>query len=44
MIGNKEYKVIVTGVVRAEDFNDDGLSSNKILDAQYDVVSLRRKE
>jgi len=44
MIGNKEYKVIVTGIVRPEDYNDEGVSSNKILDPQYDVVSLRRKE
>lgn len=44
MIGKKEYKVIVTGIIRPEDFNDDGVSSNKILDPQYDVVSLRRKE
>ena len=44
MIGKREYKVIVTGVIRPEDFNDEGVGSNKILDPQYDVVSLRRKE
>jgi flagellar L-ring protein FlgH len=44
MIGKREYKVIVTGMVRPEDFNDEGLSSNKLLDPQYDVVSLKRKE
>jgi flagellar L-ring protein FlgH len=44
MIGKKEYKVIVTGLVRAEDFNEDGVSTNKLLEGQYDVVSLRRKE
>lgn len=42
MIGKREYKVIVTGFVRPEDFSDEGLSSNKILDPQWDVVSLRR--
>lgn len=42
MIGKREYKVIVTGLVRPEDFNDEGMSSNKLLDPQYDVVSLRR--
>jgi flagellar L-ring protein precursor FlgH len=42
MIGKREYKVIVTGFVRPEDFSDDGVSSNKILDPQWDVVSLRR--
>jgi flagellar L-ring protein precursor FlgH len=44
MIGKREYKVIVTGIIRPEDFNDEGISSNKLLDPQYDVVSLRRKE
>jgi flagellar L-ring protein FlgH len=44
MIGKREYKVIVTGMVRPEDFNDEGLSSNKLLDPQFDVVSLKRKE
>lgn len=44
MIGKREYKVIVTGIIRPEDYNDDGVGSNKILDPQYDVVSLRKKE
>lgn len=42
MIGKREYKVIVTGMVRPEDFNDAGISSDKLLDPQYDVVSIRR--
>lgn len=44
MIGSREYKVIVTGIVRSEDFNDDGIPASKLLDAKYDVVSVRRKE
>lgn len=44
MIGQREYKIIVTGVVRPEDFNDEGISSNRLLDPQFDVVSLRRTE
>ena len=44
MIGRKEYKAILMGVIRPEDFNDDGTSSNKLLDPQLDVVSIRRKE
>lgn len=44
MIGKREYKVIITGLIRPEDFNDDGISSNKLLDPQFDVVSLRKKE
>lgn len=42
MIGQREYKVIVTGLIRPEDFNDQGISSDKLLDPQYDVVSVRR--
>ncbi len=42
MIGKREYKVIVTGMIRPEDFNDEGISSQKLLDPQYDVVSLRK--
>ena len=44
MIGKREYKVIVTGLIRPEDFNDEGVGSNKLIDPQFDVVSLRRKE
>ncbi len=44
MIGKREYKVIVTGLIRPEDFNDDGVSSAKLLDPQYDVVSIRRSQ
>lgn len=42
MIGKREYKVIVTGMIRPEDYNDEGVNSSKLLDPQYDVVSLRR--
>lgn len=41
-IGKKEFKVILTGLVRPEDFTDEGMSSNKLLDPQLDIVSLRR--
>lgn len=44
MIGNREYKIIVMGVVRAEDFNDEGIPANKLLDPKFDIVSARRKE
>lgn len=44
MIGKREYKVIVTGMIRPEDFNDEGVSSNKLLDPQFDVVSIRRSQ
>lgn len=44
MIGKREYKVIVTGMIRPEDYNDEGVASAKLLDPQYDVVSVRRKQ
>ena len=44
MIGSREYKVIVTGIVRAEDFNEEGLSATQLLDPKFDIVSVRRKD
>ncbi len=44
MIGSREYKIIVTGIVRAEDFNEEGIPSSKLLDPKFDIVSARRKE
>ncbi len=44
MIGKREYKVIVAGIIRPEDYNDQGVSSQKLLDPQFDVVSIRRGE
>ncbi len=42
MIGKREYKVIVTGIVRPDDFNEDNTSAAKLLDAQFDVVSTKK--
>lgn len=44
MIGKREYKVILTGMIRPEDFNDEGITTQKLLDPQYDVVSIRRNK
>ncbi len=41
-IKKKPYKVIATALVRQEDFNDAGVSSNKLLDAEYDVIHVKR--
>lgn len=41
-IKKKPYKVIATALIRAEDFNDGGVSSNKLLEAQYDLVHVKR--
>ena len=42
MIGKREYRVIVTGIVRPEDYNDDGTNASKLLDAQFDIVSVKK--
>jgi flagellar L-ring protein precursor FlgH len=42
MIGRREYKVIVTGIVRPEDFSDDGIAASKLLDSQFDIVSSKK--
>ena len=44
MIGSREYKIIVTGIVRAEDFNEEGISATKLLDPKFDIVSARKLE
>lgn len=41
-IKKKPYKVIATALVRAEDFRDGGVSSTKLLDAQYDLIHVKR--
>ncbi len=41
-IKKKPYKVIATALVRAEDFSDTAISSSKLLDAQYDVLHVKR--
>lgn len=44
MIGGREYKVIVSGIVRAEDFNEQGVSSSQLLDPSFDIVSAKGAE
>jgi flagellar L-ring protein precursor FlgH len=44
LIGSREYKIIVTGIVRAEDFNEEGIAASKLLDPKFDIISARRKE
>jgi flagellar L-ring protein precursor FlgH len=38
MIGSKEYKVIVTGLVKPSDVADDAIASSKMLDSKFDIV------
>lgn len=41
-IKKKPYKLIATALIRAEDFNDASISSSKLLEAQYDLVHVKR--
>ncbi len=41
-IKKKPYKVIATALIRAEDFSDSNISSSKLLDAQFDVLHVKR--
>lgn len=43
MIGSKEYKVIVTGLVKPQDVADDNVVSSKMLDSKFDIVRGRGK-
>lgn len=42
MIGKREYQVLVAGIVRPQDFNDDGLSSTRLLDPRFDIISAKK--
>jgi flagellar L-ring protein precursor FlgH len=42
MIGQREFRVIITGIVRPKDYDDNGISSNVLIEPQYDVVTYRQ--
>ncbi len=41
LIGPREYKVIVSGIVRSEDFNDQGIDATQLLNGNFDIVSAK---
>jgi flagellar L-ring protein FlgH len=43
-IMKKPYKVIATGLVRPEDFDDVSVNSSKLLEPQYDVIHIKKAE
>ncbi|MCJ8276171.1 MAG: flagellar basal body L-ring protein FlgH [Bdellovibrionales bacterium] len=43
MIGKREYKHMVKGIVRQEDFDDQGISAETLLDPKFDIVTSKRK-
>jgi flagellar L-ring protein precursor FlgH len=42
MIGKREYKTIVSGIVRPPDFNEDGTLASRLQEGQFDVVSSKK--
>lgn len=43
MIGKREYKLVVQGIVRQEDFDDQGISAETLLDPKFDIVTNRKR-
>ncbi len=43
LIGDKEYRVIITGVARAEDIVGESVNSSNLIEANFDIVSTLRK-
>jgi flagellar L-ring protein FlgH len=44
MIGKREYKLLVMGTVRAEEYNEKGMSAESLLDPVFDVISEKKGE
>jgi flagellar L-ring protein FlgH len=44
MIGSREYKVIVTGMVRSSDIDSDVIQASKVLDPRFDIVSTKKEQ
>jgi flagellar L-ring protein FlgH len=43
-IKNRPYKVIATGLIRTDDFSDGQISSNKLVDPQFDVIHMKKDD
>lgn len=41
-IGEREYKLIVTGIVRPDDISDSSVKSTKMMDSKFDLVTSNR--
>jgi flagellar L-ring protein FlgH len=44
MIGKREYKLKVAGIVKAEDFDDKGVSAEVLMEPTFDIVSDKKVE
>lgn len=44
MIGKREYKLLVMGTVRSEDYNEQGVSAEVLIDPVFDIISDKKIE
>lgn len=44
MIGKREYKLVVAGLVKPEDFDEKGISAETLLDPAFDIMSEKKSE
>ncbi|MBY0384170.1 flagellar basal body L-ring protein FlgH [bacterium] len=44
MIGKREYKLLVAGTVRSEEYNEKGMSAEALLDPVFDIISDKKGE
>lgn len=43
IVGRKEYRLIVTGLVRADDINSENVAATKIMESKFDLVATNRE-
>lgn len=44
MIGKREYKLLVMGTVRSEEYNEKGMSAESLIDPVFDIISDKKSE
>lgn len=44
MIGKREYKLLVMGTVRSEDYSEQGVSAEVLIDPTFDIISEKKTE
>ena len=42
MVGKREYKVLVAGIVRAQDFNDEFVPATRLMDPKFDIIATKK--
>lgn len=44
LIGKREYKLLVLGTVRSEEYNEKGMSAESLIDPVFDIISDKKSE